>query len=89
MKKECRLILKQCAGYGKPSTPPEDSLPPKPLSEVPTMVVPPPDGLKRLVKFPTLDRMHLMDLFVLADKDKSWSTSREELLNAATSVIHQ
>ena len=70
-------------------TPPEVSLAPKPLPEVPTMVVPPPDGLQTLDKFLTLDQMHLMDLFVLANKDKRWSISREELINAATSVIHQ
>ncbi|GFO23218.1 EF-hand domain-containing protein c3orf25-like protein [Plakobranchus ocellatus] len=59
---------------------------PKPLPEVPTMVVPPPDGLQLLDKFLTLNRMRLMDLFLLADKDKSWSISREELLNAVTSA---
>ena len=73
----------------EPPTPPEVSLPPKPLPEVPTMVVPPPDGLQLLDKFLTLNRMRLMDLFLLADKDKSWSISREELLNAVTSVSHQ
>ena len=70
----------------EPPTPPEVSPSPKPLPEVPTMVVPPPDGLQLLDKFLTLNRMRLMDLFLLADKDKSWSISREELLNAVSTV---
>ena len=70
----------------EPPTPPEASPSPKPLPEVPTMVVPPPDGLQLLDKFLTLNRMRLMDLFLLADKDKSWSISREELLNAVSTV---
>lgn len=69
-----------------PPPPPEVVPSPKPLPEVPTMVVPPPDGLQLLDKFLTLNRMRLMDLFLLADKDKSWSISREELLNAVSSA---
>ncbi|GFR88716.1 EF-hand calcium-binding domain-containing protein 12 [Elysia marginata] len=69
-----------------PPTPPEVVPTPKPLPEIPTMVVPPPDGLQLLDRFLTLNRMRLMDLFLLADKDKSWSISREELLNAVTSA---
>lgn len=72
----------------KPETPPpvEETPSPKPPPDVPTMTVPPPDGLQILDKFLSLNRMRLLDLFRISDKDKSWSLSRTEFLNAVSQV---
>ncbi|CAL1527070.1 unnamed protein product [Lymnaea stagnalis] len=67
----------------KPDEPsPPDQVPaPKPLPDVPRMSVPPPDGLQILDKFLSLNHMRLMDLFLLADKDKSWTISRQKFIS--------
>lgn len=72
----------------KPETPPPVEKPPtpKPPPDVPTVTVPPPDGLQILDRFLSLNRMRLIDLFRISDKDKSWSLSRTEFLNAVSQV---
>ena len=72
----------------KPESPPPRELTPEPtpLPDVPSLTVPPPDGLQKLDKFISINRMRLMDLFRLADKDKSWTISRSEFLNAVSEV---
>ena len=70
-----------------PSPPPKEITPePTPLPDVPSLTVPPPDGLQILDKFLSLNKMRLMDLFKMADKDKSWTVSRAEFLAAVTQV---
>ncbi|KAK6994745.1 EF-hand calcium-binding domain-containing protein 12 [Biomphalaria glabrata] len=64
-----------------PPTPAEVIPPPKPLPGIPIVAVPPPEGLQILDKFLSLNRLRLMDLFLLADKDKSWSISREKFIS--------
>ncbi|XP_005093715.1 uncharacterized protein LOC101848502 [Aplysia californica] len=70
----------------KPESPPPPEVPPEPtpLPDVPSVTVPPPNGLQILDKFLVLNRMRLMDLFRLADKDKSWTVSRAEFLSAVS-----
>ncbi|KAH9518977.1 hypothetical protein Btru_008827 [Bulinus truncatus] len=67
----------------KPDQPPPAEVipPPKPLPDIPIVAVPPPEGLQILDKFLSLNRMRLMDLFLLADKEKSWLVSRDNFLN--------
>lgn len=70
----------------EPSSLHDVALPPKPRPPVPVMTLPPPEGLEILDRFLTLNQIRLIDLFLLADTDKSWSISREKFLKLITKV---